>query len=353
MRRAVLRCCLVTALALSVVGPGALVAAGDDGPSRPVPTGRPTRTILRPIEISEVAPVAVPRQSAKEVVLLVSGINSHPQDAVFDALAARFFDDPRFEVHRFGADPEHPYDALGALDDNARSLSDEIRELGRTHPAVHIVAHSMGGAVVDRALANGLSARDGVATYIALASPHSGSATLAATAPVLALAGDSSLEVRALFAAKLDVGSDAAHDLAHAKPAAPPANVTRLDLRMSTDWTVTDHDATDPGVDSRVLTPVDLEGLVDGHGAITHDARALDLVTTTIATRSAPPDTRGTDLKRAADRQSTGALAAAFLLCAVGIIAACGVVVALKVVPVVRMVTRDLSDARLRDVRRK
>ena len=68
MRRAVSAWCVVTALALWVVGPGALVAAGDDGPPRSFPTGRPTRTILRPTEIVDPAPA---KPSEKTLVILV------------------------------------------------------------------------------------------------------------------------------------------------------------------------------------------------------------------------------------------------------------------------------------------
>jgi hypothetical protein len=350
MRRAIRAWCVVTALALSAVGPGALVAAGDDGPSRSAPPGRPTRTILRPTEISDPAPQ---KSSAKEIIIVVGGVNSSAQDPTFDALVAKLFADPRYEVHRFGADPAYPYDTLGPLDASAGSLTKEIRDLGLTHPAVHVVAHSMGGDVVDRAFANGLSATDGVATYIALASPHSGSASLAAAAPVLALAGDASLEVRALFSGKLDVGSDAARDLAHAKPLPPPAGVTRLDLRMSTDWTVTNLDARDPGVESRTLVPTDLGGYVDGHGAITHDARALDLIMTTIATRAIPPDTRSAELKDVADAQSADALRVSLAICAVALLLVCGVVAVLHGCAPIRLVTRPLAEARLRDVRRK
>ena len=350
MRRAIRAWCVVTALALSVVGPGALVAAGDDGPSRAAPAGRPTRTILRPTEISEPAPQ---KPSAKEVILVVGGVNSSAQDPTFDALVAKLFADPRYEVHRFGADPAYPYDTLGSLDASAGDLTNEVRDLGRTHPAVHIVAHSMGGDVVDRAFANGLSATDGVATYIALASPHSGSASLAATEPVLARAGDESLEVRALFSGKLDVGSDAARDLAHAKPVPPPAGVVRLDLRMSTDWTVTSVDARDPGVESRTLVPTDLGAYVDGHGAITHDPRALELVMTTITTRAIPADTRSEELKEVADAQSAGALGVSLAICGLGLLLVCGVVVVLHGCAALRLVTRPLAEARLRDVRRK
>jgi hypothetical protein len=350
MRRAIRIWCVVLALALSVAGPGVLVASGDDGPSGPPPTGRPTRTILRPTEISEPAPA---KPSAKEVIIIVSGVNSSAQDPTFDALQARLFDDPGYEVHRFGADPAYPYDTLGSLDQAAGDLTKEIRDLSLTHPAVHIVAHSMGGDVVDRALANGLSAKDGVATYIALSSPHSGSAALAAAEPVLAVAGDAALELRALLSAKLDVGSAAAHDLAHAQPAPPVAGITRLDLRIAPDLAVTSRDATDPGVESRTLVPADLGGFVDGHGAITTDRRALDLIMTTIATRSVPPDTRSAPEKKLADVESLAALGLSTVLCLAGLAAACALALTLQRLQPIRWITRPLAEARLRDVRRK
>src|ERR1700704_2178155 len=98
MRRAVRACGVVTALAFSVIGPGALVAAGDDGPSHPFPTGRPTRTVLRPTELTE-----------REVIVLVAGIGSAPTDSVFASIQAAFEADPRYEIHRFGTDVAHPY----------------------------------------------------------------------------------------------------------------------------------------------------------------------------------------------------------------------------------------------------
>jgi hypothetical protein len=341
---------VVTALALSVVGPGALVAAGDDGPSGPAPTGRPTRTILRPTEISQ---PARPKPSAKEVIIIVSGVNSSAQDPTFDALQAKLFDDPGYEVHRFGADPSYPYDTLGSLDQSADDLTREIRDLSLTHPAVHIVAHSMGGDVVDRAIAHGLSAADGVATYVALSSPHSGSAALAAAERVLGQSGDTALELRALLSSKLDVGSAAAHDLAHAKPAPRVAGITRMDLRIATDLAVTGRDASDPGVESRTLVPAGLGGFLDGHGAITSDGRALDLIMTTIATRAIPPDTRSAPEKRLADLESLGALGLSAALCLAAVAAACALSFALQRLPPIRWITRPLAEARLRDVRRK
>ena len=353
MLRSLRALCAVSVFAVAVLGPGALLAAGDDGPPRPPRADRPTRTVLRPLEAPELAPLRLPVPSAKEAIILVSGINSFPQDPTFDALIAKLWNDPRYQIYRFGADPIFPYDALGDLDASARSLRDEIRTIGETHPAVHVIAHSMGGAVADRAFAAGLSARDGVATYIALAAPHNGSATLAASGSALALAGDRSLEVRAVFSPKLDPGSDAARGLARTRPLPPPAGVTRLDLRMSTDWTVTAHDAKDPGVDSRVLIPSGLRDIVDGHGGVTRDPDALRLITSTIEARAAPADRRGVEVKMAAESQSdaAGMLAAAFAI--VACVAAAGICVALYCAPYLRVITRPLALEQLRAVRRK
>jgi hypothetical protein len=339
--------CSFFALATALVGPGAIMAAADDGPARP------TRTVLRPTEIPELAASRAPARSPKEAVILVSGINSYPQDPTFDPLIARLFGDPRYEIFRFGADPAYPYDTLGDLDVSARSLRDEARALGGTHGAVHIVTHSMGGVVADRAFASGLSARDGVATYAALASPHSGSPALAVGGSVLSAMGDRALETRALFSAKLDPGSEAASGLGRTRPVAPPAGVVRLDLRTSTDWTVTKLDARDPGVESRTLMPPDLMGYADGHGSITRDPEALRLVLSTIEHRAIPSDPRSTEVKLAAEVSSLLAARIALLVLLLAVIGAGCTYVGLHCVPGVRLVTRPLAQYVLRAARRK
>jgi hypothetical protein len=345
--------CAVSAFVIAVLGPGALVAAGDDGPARTARADRPTRTVLRPTEVPELAPPVIPGLSAKQAIVLVSGINSFPQDPTFDPLISALFGDPRYDIYRFGGDPAYPYDTLGDLDVNARSLRDEVRALGATHPAVHIVAHSMGGAVADRAFSSGLSAKDGVATYVALASPHSGSSSLAASTLLLDSLGDRALEVRAVLSPTVDPGSDAARGLARARPVSPPAGVVRLDLRMSTDWGVTARDASDPGVESRTLVPSDLRGYVDGHGAVTRDAEALRLVKATIDARAIPADTRGWQVKLAAGLGSFAAeWGALFAILAGAFIAGC-IGLALSCAPLLRLVTRPLAQMQLRAVRRK
>ena len=87
------------------------------------------------------------------------------------ALTGEFFFHRRIS-HRFGGDPAHPYDTHGSIEANADQLTAEIRGLAATHPKVDIVAHSMGGAVVDAAFRRGLSASDKVATYIATVTKH-------------------------------------------------------------------------------------------------------------------------------------------------------------------------------------
>lgn len=70
MLRSLRTWCAVSTFAIAVLGPGALAAAGDDGP--PLQRAdRPTRTVLRPTEVPELAPEIVPVPSAKEAVVLV------------------------------------------------------------------------------------------------------------------------------------------------------------------------------------------------------------------------------------------------------------------------------------------
>jgi len=307
---------------------GAFPAAGDDGPPHVDSAAvRPSRTTLRPLDLPELAPKVAPGRSGREVVLLVAGIGSSSSDRTWDALIGRLRADPRYEVRRFGADPEHPYDTVGRLSDNADALTAEVRELATRYGTVHLIAHSMGGAVVDTALARGLSASDGVRTYIALAAPHDGSTAARYAQVVAQMAGDARPEARAIasIVQGRDIAGPATEDLARLRLGATAAGIARLDLRMASDVAVIERDAAVPGVDARVLLPRGAGEWLDGHGAITSDPRALDLVTTTVARRAAPSDMRGVEIAQAArtSRIADAVMPWALGLAAVCLIAAC------------------------------
>jgi len=206
-------------------------------------------------------------------------------------------------------------------------LTAEVRELATRYRAVHLVAHSMGGAVVDTAIARGLSADDGVQTYIALASPHDGSTAARYAQAVARGAGDAGPEARALgaFIQGRDIAGPATADLARLQVRPPTVGITRLDLRMASDVTVIGRDANDPGIDSRILVPHGAGEWIDGHGEITRDTRALDLVTTTVARRAAPQDLRGTEIAEAAraSRIADAAVPLALALLALCLLAGC------------------------------
>jgi hypothetical protein len=234
--------------------------------------------------------------------MLVSGIGSEAHDPTFDALVSALLADPRYEVHRFGADPAHPYDTLGSIDANADQLTAQIRELAKTHPKVEIVAHSMGGVVVDSAFRRGLSVADKVDTYIALASPHDGS--------TLARVGETFLDIADWLGIKAefrevsayvghDLGAQAVKDLASAHAQPVPPGVNRVDVRIATDGIVIAPDARTPGTREQLLLPSRVS--LEGHGGATVDPRVLEIVTSTIASRPQPAtDWRGQILERAA-----------------------------------------------------
>lgn len=295
--RIVLRAMFIALATLPATG--ALVASADDGPPRrPDATGRPSVTVLQPSpmdpRLAEAPTIPVATAFAgpsRALVLLVGGMSSTSVDGAFDVLAARLAKDPRYEVRRFGDDPRHGYDTNGAVDPNADALIAEIRERAPNYAEVHLVTHSMGGAVVDRAFGRGLSSRDGLRTVVSLAPPRSGS-TLARTAlGLLDASGDERPVIRGVLLPLGDVDLPAIHDLARVLPAATPDGVTRLDLRLATDELVLTRDTAAAGTDSRTLLPLSVSGL-EGHGGILRDPRALDLVTATISLGHPPTDKR-------------------------------------------------------------
>lgn len=305
--------------------------------------GRPARTVERATELP-------PRRATtdRELVLVVGGLGSSSSDATWDALKARYVGDPRYEVRRFGADPRFPYDTLGALEPSAANLRDEVRALAPRYAAVHLVTHSMGGAVADRAFAQGLSSADGVRTYVALAAPHNGATAARIAQGALAQAQGEALEVRAVVGAALqDPAAAATRDLAARRVPAPVTNVTRLDLRLATDLLVPGRDSRVPSVPSRVLLPSSLETL-EGHGGVLREPAALDAVTATIATGRVPPDPRGELLREATGLVSNTADELALLLLLTAALAAILAASLLRTARGIRIVTRPIAERMLR-----
>lgn len=306
LRSAVVRGSLV---ALAFLSAGGFTASADDG-QPPTPSGggrpptsspvpftelRPSRIQTAPTTTSEFGPSDEPLRAPapkKELVLFVGGYGSRAGDGAFDDLAARFAPD-RYVVSRLGDDPRFPYDTYGSVDANAQILTDQIRSVGDDYSAVNIVSHSMGGVVTDRAFANGLSARDGVRTFVAIAGPHSGADYARAPAFLLPIIGPVENIVRAVgVAAARDPASDAIRDLAAARPIGTPAGVARVDVSLATDGLVNEFDARDPGVPQRLFLPATLRELVEGHGGSLVNRQIADLVVETIRTHEVPPDRR-------------------------------------------------------------
>jgi hypothetical protein len=288
----------------------ALVASADEGPPLPPvdagPPLRPPITVLRAAVTAPPAPtpsvitpggVAGPK---RELIVLVGGLGTdkRPGDNPFKELRDRVPSDA-YDVKRFGTD-FGVYSTYDSIDENAVQLRDGIRSLSGGYDAVHIVTHSLGGNVADRAFDLGLSSGDGVATYVAWSAPHDGAHAARVAQAALTLSGPARADSRdvAIWANLHDPESAAVRDLARLRAVAPPTGVVRLDLRLATDELVGSSDARDPGVDSRVLLPASLRDL-EGHGGILQNVQALDLTLATIKQKAVPADDRGVVLRTA------------------------------------------------------
>jgi hypothetical protein len=296
------------AATLPVMTAFGIAASADEGsPVAPTPVSPPLRPpfgVLRHVDAPTASPIAdAPLATQnKELVVLVGGYQSCacPDDGTFEALKRQLATDPHLDVVRFGADPRYPYDTFGPIEPNATNLRDEIRSLAPGYDGVHIVTHSMGGVVADRAFGLGLSRDDGVVTYVSWSAPHSGSDAARAMTVTRAMTGDPGAAFReGLLWFQMESDSPAVRDLARARPVAPPAGVIRLDLREASDVLVTERDARDPGVPSRILTRA-----LEGHGGILEDPDAIDQTMQTIVDRRVPPDERSRVLLAAARQAS-------------------------------------------------
>jgi hypothetical protein len=290
----------------------ALVASADeDPPLPPVEAGpplRPPSTVLRAAVTAPPAPtppviasgaVAAPK---RELIVLVGGLGTdkRPGDNPFRALQDRIPNDT-YDVVRFGTD-FGVYNTYDPIDENAERLRDGIRSLSGGYDSVHIVTHSLGGNVADRAFVLGLSSDDGVTTYIAWSAPHDGAHAAGIARGALTLSGPARADTSAVtvWADLHDPESAAVRDLARIRAVPPPPGVVRLDLRLATDELVSSKDARDPGVESRVLLPTTLRDW-EGHGGILENDQALDLTLATIKHKAVPPDDRGIMLRTASE----------------------------------------------------
>jgi len=239
-----------------------------------------------------VAPGAVAGPK-RELIVLVGGLGTdkRPGDNPFKDFQDRV-PSGTYDVVRFGTD-FGVYNTYDPIDENAVHLRDGIRSVSGGYDAVHIVTHSLGGNVADRAFALGLSSSDGVTTYVSWSAPHDGAHAARVAQAALTLSGPARSDTRALAeSARLhDPESAAVRDLARTRAVPPPSGVVRLDLRLATDELVSSSDARDPGVDSRVLLPGSPREW-EGHGGILVNKEALELTLATIEQKAVPRDNR-------------------------------------------------------------
>lgn len=295
----------VRALAIAVlasaflVGPLATSASGD---ARYCGwKGRPACTILRPPELGvRIDPLG---RTGPECVVLVGGFGSTNGDQTFDDLLRWTEGDALYQPIRSGYDftDTFTYDTTGPIDRTAADLTRLVRTLGHECGAIHIVTHSMGGAVADRAFSMGLSAADGVATYIALSGPHNGATLARALRPAIEadplIAIETSVLARSI--GQPDPTTPAAHDLASIEHAPREVRgVAQARVRYATDGMVLRRDTYDRRVDVREYMPASLAlSQLEGHGGVLHNEDVRRFVSATIATHAVAEDGR-TPLER-------------------------------------------------------
>jgi hypothetical protein len=288
---------ILVAIVAVLVGPLSAASWADGGCGG---AGRPACTILRPPAVGPAsAGIGSIPVDATECIVLVGGLGSTPEATrdLFRPLVGPFIDDPRYVVYAFGADraETHPYATDGSIARNALQLRGLARDLSDECSAIDLIAHSMGGAVADRALSLGLSGADGIATYLPLSSPHNG-----ATAAVALRAGielDETFAAGASWVARQlgahDPTSDAMRDLARATAPRPARGVATVRQRMVHDLAVLRRDHDDPRVEVREHLPASLSvDDLEGHSGISQSAAARTVVERTIREHAVPPDDR-------------------------------------------------------------
>jgi len=242
---------------------------------------RPVCTVLRPA--AEAARMRDPVGWGQECVVVVGGLGSpvDGSDAAYFALAlGDLANSVGHRLIRFGVD-RGAYDTTGAISRSGAALGSVLLGLSPDCDAIHVLAHSMGGVVADRALSKLDPGSLGISTYVAMASPHNG-ATLARVVRAIAAVP--------VAAGGVDLTAEAIDDLASMRA---PRRIPRLEhvrLRMASDLLVLHRDNNDPRVDVRELDPASLDEL-EGHGAIVRDRRVQGIVRETIRSGRVPDRT--------------------------------------------------------------
>ena len=292
---------LAAVVAGLLLGPSPTVVLADGGCGTP---GRPACTVLRPVTAARSDPAPL---GAGDCVVEVGGLGG-------TAAQAEIAFDPIVRGLEGVSVSVLDYDTLGKIAAGAEVLRDHVHALAGSCAAIHIVAHSMGGVVADRAFSMGLSGADGVATYVPLASPHNGS-TAARELCGLAEADADFTDLLSRVAALLgqvDPSAAAICDLARVSPPRPPRGVSTTRLRLVTDPLVLRRDHVAPYRDVRELLPGTARE-VEGHGGILESPQVRVVVHRSVAERAVPPDDRGAAQRGAArivSEQADAALAA-------------------------------------------
>ena len=268
-------------------------ALADGGCGAP---GRPACTVLRPTAPEATGPTGL---GAPDCVVHVGGLGS-TVDSTERAFSGLTIDGAETSVLE--------YDALGKIAAAGEALRAHVARISGRCGAIHLVAHSLGGVVADRAFSKGLSAADRVVTYIPLASPHNGSAMARDLCGVGNVDPDYA-ELLRQVAALLDVPDPTAEaicDLARVRPPRPPRGVETARLRLVTDPVVLRRDHVAEYFDVRELLPLE-DAEIEGHGGILRSTRAREIVRRSIEQRSIAADDRGVDQRVAAEVASHAA----------------------------------------------
>ena len=276
MRRVVLSSAIALAL-LPALGSSVSADRGCGG------SGKPPCTILR--HVDEASPPERSGGWGQDCIVIVGGLGS-PTDGsdapFFTHVLGDLTNSIDHRLIRFGVD-RGSYDTRGALSRSGAALRSVLRGIARDCDAIHLLAHSMGGVVVDRALSKVEPERYGISTYVALASPHNG-ATLARAVSAVA---------RAAEAVGLgDPAAEAVDDLARMQAPRRMPRVEHVRVRISTDPVVLYRDVFDRRADVRELDPASLTA-IEGHGGIVRDHRVQELVRETIRRGRVPAERRG------------------------------------------------------------